>query len=66
MLDDDRPIMDGRWGDESEFQDQKEFNHSMRKTSRPMISRKDVALPLTVYKPRVNMYVSTSKGESGE
>ena len=29
MLDDDRPIMDGRWGDEAAFQEHKEFDQAV-------------------------------------
>ena len=28
MLDDDKPIMDGRWGDEAAFQEHKEFDQA--------------------------------------
>jgi hypothetical protein len=55
MLDDDRPIMDGRWGDEVEFQEQKAFESRVKSEGRT--ERMKVGTKNDVYRPRLNLHL---------
>jgi hypothetical protein len=55
MLDDGRPIMDGRWGDESEFQDHKAFEVERERSVR--MKRVKTGRANDVYMPRLKVHM---------